>query len=86
MMIAEPLPSFSQRLKELREKAGLTQQELANQAELSMSIVTQMEIGRRTDPRLSTLLALARVLKTDLNTLGDLQPPAKKRGRPRKGA
>ena len=47
------------RLKRLRDAAGLTQQELANRAGLSISAVVQIEGGRKNDPRLSTLHALA---------------------------
>jgi transcriptional regulator with XRE-family HTH domain len=75
------------RLRRLREAAGLTQQELANQAGLSISAVTQTESGQKKDPRLSTVLALARVLGVTLDELaGGLAetPPTlatKKRGK-----
>ena len=58
------------RLKALRQAAGLTQQQLAFQAGLSMSLVTQLEQGLKADPRLSTLLALSRVLGVSLDALG----------------
>lgn len=76
-MTDEPLPPFSRRLRQLREKAGLTQQQVAMQAELSLSLVFHMEQGRRTDPTLSTMTALAKVLGTDLNTLGGFRAPRK---------
>ncbi len=78
----EKLPEFSVRLRALREKAGLTQQQLAMQAGLSISLVFQMEQGRRTDPTLSTMKALAVVLDTDLNGLGGFK--AKARGKQKK--
>lgn len=75
------LPIFSRRLKQLRDEAGLTQQALATAAGLSMSGVMQMEQGKRPDPRLSTVRALAKALGTDLNTLGGLEPSATAKGK-----
>jgi transcriptional regulator with XRE-family HTH domain len=57
------------RLKALRQRAGFTQQKLANEAGLSMSQVTAMEYGYRSDPKLSTLLALAKALHCSLDEL-----------------
>jgi transcriptional regulator with XRE-family HTH domain len=53
------LPQIGQRIKELRVACGLSQQELAQQAGLSVSVVFQMEQGKRNDPKLSTVVALA---------------------------
>jgi transcriptional regulator with XRE-family HTH domain len=50
------------RLQTLREAAGLSQQEVADRADLSLSLVAKMEQGRKADPRASTLLALAPAL------------------------
>ena len=50
------------RLQTLRAAAGLSQQEVAERAELSLSLVAKMEQGRKADPRASTLLALAAAL------------------------
>ena len=50
------------RLRTLREAAGLSQQEVAERADLSLSLIAKMEQGRKADPRASTLLALARAL------------------------
>ncbi len=61
--MAEPtLPYLARRVKELRERAGMTQQQLAGAAGLSMSVVTHIEQGIRPDPRVSTILALAKAL------------------------
>jgi transcriptional regulator with XRE-family HTH domain len=49
-------------LKELRERAKLTQQDLAIAAGLSVSAVTQIEQGINTEPRLTTIKKLARAL------------------------
>jgi transcriptional regulator with XRE-family HTH domain len=50
------------RLRMLRESAGLSQQEVADRADLSLSLIAKMEQGRKADPRASTLLALAGAL------------------------
>jgi transcriptional regulator with XRE-family HTH domain len=54
--------ALSERLRSLRETGGLSQQELATRADLSMSLVAKMEQGKKADPRVSTVLALAGAL------------------------
>src|SRR5438105_370867 len=49
-------------LRELRERAGLTQQQLATRAGLSWSTVAHIEQGRKPDLRVSTLVRLAGAL------------------------
>jgi len=53
---------LARRVKELRDAAGISQQELAQRAKLSISVVTQVEQGKTLDPRISTLRSLARGL------------------------
>jgi transcriptional regulator with XRE-family HTH domain len=55
----QQISEFARRLKELRQSAGLTQQELATRAGVSISSLTQIEQGKTTDPRLSTVTDLA---------------------------
>jgi transcriptional regulator with XRE-family HTH domain len=62
-------PPWGKRLQGLREAAGLSQQELAFRAGLSVSVVCQIEQGRKKDPKLSTLVALALALD---RTIGEL--------------
>lgn len=50
------------RLRTLREAAHLSQQEVADRAELSLSLIAKMEQGRKADPRASTILALSHAL------------------------
>ena len=50
------------RLRTLREAASLSQQEVADKSELSLSLIAKMEQGRKADPRASTILALAAAL------------------------
>lgn len=61
-------------LRELREKAGLSQQGLASRAGLSISIVSQLERDVGGDPRISTLRKLAKVFAVPMHDLIDLVP------------
>jgi len=54
--------ALSQRIKALREAAGLSQQDVAMKGDLSLSLVAKLEQGKKADPRASTLLALAQAL------------------------
>ena len=56
--------SFRTRLKELRAAAGLTQQELADRAEISITGLRSLEQGDM-DPKFSTVLKLALALGVD---------------------
>jgi transcriptional regulator with XRE-family HTH domain len=84
---SQPSP-FSARLRQLREKAGLTQARLAERAGLHLSAVTRFEQGLRS-PSLVTAGSLAAALGVRVDDL--LAPPgggqaARPRGRPRKRA
>lgn len=57
------LVRFARVLKRMRKQAGLSQQALADLAQLSQAEVSALEAGRR-DPRLLTILYLARALHT----------------------
>jgi transcriptional regulator with XRE-family HTH domain len=67
--VAKELPLLAVRLKSLRERLGMSQQDLAVKAGLSVSMVSQIEQGKKPDPRLSTIQALARALDLDCTTL-----------------
>jgi transcriptional regulator with XRE-family HTH domain len=54
-------PPFNERLKQLREAAGLTQEQLAKASGLSVSAVSKLE-QRGIDPSWSTVLRLAQPL------------------------
>jgi len=54
--------ALAERIRTLREAAGLSQQEVAVKADLSLSLVAKLEQGKKADPRASTLLALAGAL------------------------
>ena len=57
-----PDEPFASRLKKLREQAGLTQEQLAEKADLDVGTIRQLEQGTRTNPQWHTVSALARGL------------------------
>jgi transcriptional regulator with XRE-family HTH domain len=68
--------NIAYRLRTLREASKLSQQEVAERADLSLSLIAKMEQGRKADPRASTLLALAGALGVKPGQLiEDLAPP-----------
>lgn len=80
---------FSQRLRELRKKAGLSQQEFANQIGTSKSSINMYERGER-EPSLEMLEAIADYFNVDMDYLlgksdiknrfrGSLSAPRRKR-------
>ena len=70
--------SLGARLRRLRQKARLTQQQLATAAGLAITSLAQIERGAGGDPRLSTLLALAGTLGVDPAVLVKGLPAAAK--------
>src|SRR5262245_4628839 len=76
---------FGARLKELREQAGLTQQELADRVETTVRTISRLETGVQ-EPTWTAVVALADALGVDCRAF--LQEPAcvpePKRGRPKK--
>ena len=78
------------RVKDLRERLGLSQEQLAERANLHWTYVSGVERGRR-NPGLNTLAGLARALSVTLPTLvSDLKShapkPKPRRGRPPKSS
>ncbi len=76
---------FAGRLRELRESAGLSRQQLADLAGMKLGGVRDLEQGVR-KPSWETVVALCKALKVGcdqfLQEPGDLPPP--QAGRPRK--
>jgi transcriptional regulator with XRE-family HTH domain len=62
------------RLKELRQQAGLSLRELARQADVSPSLVSQIENGK-SRPSVSTLYTFARLLNVPVDELFDAEEP-----------
>lgn len=64
------IKNFGPHLRALREKAGMSQQELADTAELSKITIQRIE-NAKNDPTLSTLCAIAGALNIPLKKLTD---------------
>jgi transcriptional regulator with XRE-family HTH domain len=74
---------FAGRLREIREGAGLTQQQLAERAGMTKDGIAQLEQGRR-KPSWETVLALSDALQVSCEQFRE-EPgirPEPKRGRP----
>lgn len=61
--------TLADRLRRLRLAAGMSQAQLAERSGLSLRAVTDLEQGLRTDPRASTVQALARALGVTMESL-----------------
>jgi transcriptional regulator with XRE-family HTH domain len=57
-------PTLAERIKSLRESAGLSQSELAGSAGVTKSAVGMIETGKRPYPQADTLARIARALGT----------------------
>lgn len=62
------VPMLGDRLRDLRQRNGLTLRQLAQQADVSPALLSQIENGS-TDPSLATLRKLARVFDASIATL-----------------
>ncbi|MGE3808366.1 MAG: helix-turn-helix domain-containing protein [Gemmataceae bacterium] len=67
--------AIAERIRTLREQAQMSQQELAIQADLSLSLIAKIEQGKKADPRASTLLALAGAFGIPPGQILDSLPP-----------
>ena len=61
--------ALGRRLLQLRQRHALTQARLARAAGLSAAIVASLEQGQRADPRVSTVIKLARALGVPVDEL-----------------
>lgn len=68
-MAEETQVTLAQRLRAARRRRGLSREELAHAAGMSYGAVVQVESGRRTDNRVSTVVALADALEVPLDYL-----------------
>jgi len=57
----EPAAAFGKVLRQLRQEAGLTQEELGFQSDLRRTYVSILELGQQ-QPSLTTILKLAKAL------------------------
>jgi transcriptional regulator with XRE-family HTH domain len=60
---------IAKRLKELRKKAGWSQQKLAEEAGLSYNTITKIEQGAATKPTIQTMIKIADALKISIDEL-----------------
>ena len=67
-VMKNPLLQFGERVKKVRLERGLSQEDLAEQAELHRNYVSQIECGRR-NLSLLNILKLARALKVPASKL-----------------
>lgn len=67
---------LGRRLQEARQKAGLTQQQLCHQANLSFSTLTKIERGAIKSPSIFTVSAIAAALGVGLDELVGTQSPS----------
>ena len=90
--MAEPL---GRRIRQARERYGMSQAELARRIGISGTALNQIESGKTPDPGVSRILGIARVLGVSPNDLlgwregqsAPVQPkPPALRTRPRKAA
>lgn len=67
-MSMEPRHQFGEKLREVRERRGLTLKEVAGRAGLSESLISQIE-RNKVAPAIDTLLSIVEVLDIDLEYL-----------------
>lgn len=60
---------LSKKIKELRKKAGWSQQKLAEETGLSYSVVTKIEQGTAKQPTIQTIIKLADAFGVSLDVL-----------------
>lgn len=60
---------FDKRLKQLRKKAGWSQQKLAEKAGLSYNVITKIEQGAAKNPNIQTMIKLADAFQVSLDEI-----------------
>jgi transcriptional regulator with XRE-family HTH domain len=70
----EKIGFLAERLRQLRKKRGLTQEETAERANISYKYYQQVELGKKRDLRLSTLMKLAEAFDISVSKLLDSAP------------
>jgi transcriptional regulator with XRE-family HTH domain len=72
-LMAREVSTLGQRVRQVRESRGLSQQALAMAAGLSMSVVTQLEQGLKQDLKFTSVVRLATALCVSLDVLAGLR-------------
>jgi transcriptional regulator with XRE-family HTH domain len=65
--------AVGERIRELRTERGLSQEDLANEAEVPLSQIGRIERGEN-NPTISTLYVIALALDVELTVLVDVKP------------
>jgi transcriptional regulator with XRE-family HTH domain len=73
------MEDLGRRLKEVRTRAGLTLRELARQADVSPSLISQIENGK-SQPSVATLYTFSRLLNVSVDELFEDRPYAANNG------
>jgi len=60
---------LAENIKKFRAKLGLTQEALARKANISYNTITKLEVKGITNPRMETLIKLARALGISIDQL-----------------
>jgi transcriptional regulator with XRE-family HTH domain len=71
--MAEDPVGLGPRIRRAREVLGLSQQELAARARLSVPVLNRLETGQRANPGLEILRTLAYALGVTLDYLGEME-------------
>jgi transcriptional regulator with XRE-family HTH domain len=66
------IKAVGERIRQLRLELAISQEELANEADIPLSQIGRIERGE-TNPTISTLFVIADALKIDLKTLLDIK-------------
>lgn len=69
----ELVKALGDRIQKLRKKQGLSQLDLANEADIPLSQIGRIERGEN-NPTISSLYVIATALKVDLKVLVDVKP------------
>jgi predicted ATPase/transcriptional regulator with XRE-family HTH domain/Tfp pilus assembly protein PilF len=80
-MNTSPLPSFGELLRQYRRAAGLSQEELADQAQLSRDTISLLERGLSRVPRRDTIALLADALQLSSEDRRSLEDAARQHRR-----
>lgn len=70
---------LSKRIRELRNKKGLSQEKLARLADVSYNTIVKIESGESKNPTFQTMAGIAKALGVSLDQLADKEENEKKR-------
>ena len=66
------IKSLGERIRRLRNEKGISQEELANEADIPLSQIGRIERGE-TNPTISSLFVISQALDVDLKNLVDIK-------------